>query len=87
MQTIVADPSTIVASPAKKKKERYAGAVDCLRQVYHEKGFGGWYQVSSPLIVILGHMANLLRQYTRVCKHKSSRRFSRKRYCSESKIS
>lgn len=29
-----------------KKKEKYSGAVDCLSQVYREKGLGGWYQVS-----------------------------------------
>ncbi|SGY65823.1 BQ5605_C004g02599 [Microbotryum silenes-dioicae] len=28
----------------KKRKERYNGAVDCLRQVYKENGFAGWYQ-------------------------------------------
>ena len=38
------DPSTnTVAAP--KRKERYTGAVDCLTQVYKEKGFAGWYQV------------------------------------------
>ncbi|GAA6062315.1 hypothetical protein JCM10212_006867 [Sporobolomyces blumeae] len=27
-----------------KKKERYSGAIDCLRQVYHENGPTGWYR-------------------------------------------
>ncbi|GAA5918636.1 hypothetical protein JCM1841_002287 [Sporobolomyces salmonicolor] len=27
-----------------KKKDRYSGAIDCLRQVYRENGFVGWYQ-------------------------------------------
>lgn len=29
-----------------KRKERYDGAVDCLRQVYKDQGLVGWYQVS-----------------------------------------
>ncbi|BGP37439.1 hypothetical protein JCM10449v2_001345 [Rhodotorula kratochvilovae] len=28
----------------KKHKERYSGAIDCLKQVYSEEGFAGWYQ-------------------------------------------
>lgn len=28
-----------------KKKERYDGAIDCLKQVYQEEGIVGWYQV------------------------------------------
>lgn len=36
---------TDLASPTLKKKERYSGAVDCLTQVYNEKGVAGWYQV------------------------------------------
>ncbi|GAA6042661.1 hypothetical protein JCM8097_008274 [Rhodosporidiobolus ruineniae] len=30
--------------PHVKKKERYSGAVDCLKQVWQEEGFVGWYQ-------------------------------------------
>ncbi|GAA5973390.1 hypothetical protein JCM11641_003108 [Rhodosporidiobolus odoratus] len=30
--------------PQQKKKERYAGAIDCLKQVWAEEGFVGWYQ-------------------------------------------
>lgn len=37
------DPK-VVGVP-QKRKERYSGAVDCLTQVYREKGIGGWYQV------------------------------------------
>ncbi len=29
-----------------KRKERYDGAIDCLRQVRKEQGLLGWYQVS-----------------------------------------
>lgn len=32
------------APVAPKKKEKYSGAVDVLRQTYGEKGFAGWYQ-------------------------------------------
>ncbi|BGP18958.1 hypothetical protein JCM10213_002884 [Rhodosporidiobolus nylandii] len=31
-------------APHEKKKERYNGAIDCLKQVYLEEGFVGWYQ-------------------------------------------
>jgi adenine nucleotide transporter 17 len=31
--------------PKTKKKERYDGAIDCLKQVYQEEGIVGWYQV------------------------------------------
>ncbi|GAA5918709.1 hypothetical protein JCM6882_008751 [Rhodosporidiobolus microsporus] len=30
--------------PHEKKKERYNGAIDCLKQVFAEEGFVGWYQ-------------------------------------------
>jgi hypothetical protein len=35
-----------------KKKEKYSGAIDCLSQVYAEKGFAGWYQVRSSVSFI-----------------------------------
>ncbi|KAM0749839.1 mitochondrial carrier [Meredithblackwellia eburnea MCA 4105] len=56
VERIAADPSTITDSEPKdvttsttksnkrKKKEKYSGAIDCLSQVYKEKGFAGWYQ-------------------------------------------
>lgn len=34
-----------VALPRQKKKERYSGALDVLRQEYKENGLAGWYQV------------------------------------------
>lgn len=37
-----------------KKKDKYSGAVDVLRQTYAEKGFAGWYQVRSPLYLESG---------------------------------
>lgn len=31
--------------PKQKRKERYSGAIDVLRQEYKQNGFAGWYQV------------------------------------------
>jgi solute carrier family 25 (peroxisomal adenine nucleotide transporter), member 17 len=35
--------------PKQKRKERYSGALDVLRQEYKQNGFAGWYQVSLQL--------------------------------------
>lgn len=43
-----------------KHKERYNGAIDCLRQVYNEEGFFGWYQVRPPSLVLLPERAPAL---------------------------
>jgi hypothetical protein len=54
LSELTADPSTIDAKVlpiAQKKKERYAGAIDCLTQVYKEKGFVGWYKGMQAQIV------------------------------------
>ncbi|KAK4049389.1 hypothetical protein OIV83_004122 [Microbotryomycetes sp. JL201] len=37
-------PAKPAAAGRYKKKERYNGAIDVLRQVHKEKGFAGWYQ-------------------------------------------
>lgn len=34
-------------------KEKYSGAIDCLKQVMLEKGLGGWYQVRITLLLRL----------------------------------
>ena len=36
-----------------KRKERYDGAIDCLRQVRREQGLVGWYQASHGSIQLL----------------------------------
>jgi adenine nucleotide transporter 17 len=35
-----------------KKKERYDGAIDCLKQVYKEEGIVGWYQVRRRFLLL-----------------------------------
>ena len=40
----IIDPAAAPGSVV-RTKEKYTGAVDVLRQVYAEKGLGGWYQV------------------------------------------
>ena len=49
--TIDVDPSApLLLSPSgepipRAQREKYSGAIDCLKQVMVEKGLGGWYQV------------------------------------------
>lgn len=78
-----------------KKKERYNGAIDCLRQVYAEDGIVGWYQVR---LFLLPPFSSALRSVlrgleliagvslgNRACKRKSPRPSSRKLFSSASK--
>lgn len=87
-----------VAPTVVVKKEKYSGAIDCLSQVYREKGLGGWYQVRFPCLCLFQRdVAGILRYVTswlrtdatlvscRECKPKSLKRSYLKLCCSESR--
>ncbi|KAI5477426.1 Armadillo repeat containing protein [Pseudohyphozyma bogoriensis] len=40
-----------VPEKKKKRKEKYSGAIDCLSQIYKDKGFAGWYQGMQAQII------------------------------------
>jgi len=75
-----------------KRKERYDGAVDCLRQVRREQGLVGWYQVNTADQGLGWHMnwpdqRHLCSPTRRGCKPRSLRLSFRRRSYSGSKIS
>lgn len=50
-ETSIGTPSEAI-KPKQKRKERYSGALDVLRQEYKQNGFAGWYQVRTKTLVI-----------------------------------